>query len=445
MGTESTTSLTSLSFIDVDVSLRDIDSIGGFLVHQQCVLKSLIFIRNNFDPQTFEALCSGFAKNKSVLALVLDDNGLRNKDIYKLKDALVKRGSEAPLLGLLSLSKNLIDDAGIEALSRALKTFRIHRLDLSHNNLSHYSVLYLKDAVRELFHIDLSFNTRLGLRGFVEIVTLYHTSTCLSWVNLSGLNLGEDATEELIGLLKSHVCRIKRLGLSDNRLGDEFGAELAVALAINTSLVELDLSRNLFTNQCIRHLAVCLQFNRHLASLHLRQLPETVASSTALVLIRAVRTSARITTLSIDLTQDELAQKLRGCLAENRALYEKVANDACHFLNIARLLLHSRPPETPQRRNIGDLPFELMLKILQDIAFLQPPSSLSYQQFRSIVEYSAQSPSLARPSKRDVVSTCRGPREAFLNQVGCLRPNLRPTLPSDELLQPRDENALYYF
>ncbi|KAJ9089753.1 NACHT, LRR and PYD domains-containing protein 12 [Entomophthora muscae] len=425
-------SLSSISFVSVDVLLQDIIVMNEFLALPGCILKSLICVRNNFDSRKIGFLCSGIAKNKSLTYLVLDENGLKNYDVYQLKEALLKRSSGSSCLEMLSLSKNLINDAGVEALSRALNILTLHRLDLSFNNISHYSMLYLKDSVKELFHLDVSFNANFGLRGFNELFEVYYKSSCLTWINLNGLNLGEEIVEDLIQPLKSHLCKIKRLGLSGNRLGDEFGVELAVALAINTSLVELDLSCNLFTNQCIRHLAICLQFNRHLASLHMRQMPETLASSTALVLIRAVRTSARITTLSIELPQEDLAQKLRDSLAENRTLYERVANDACHLMNVSRILLHSVPSHTPQSKNMGDLPFEIMFRILRYFVFQHPPSALSYVQFKAILEYSAQRPSLARPTNRDTISSCRGPRESFLNQVFCLRPNYRPEIPPEE-------------
>uniref|UniRef100_A0A667ZAK7 B30.2/SPRY domain-containing protein n=1 Tax=Myripristis murdjan TaxID=586833 RepID=A0A667ZAK7_9TELE len=189
----------------------------------------------------------------------------------------------------LDLSKNYLEDSGVELLSAGLESpnCRLETLRLSHCSLSESSCASLASALKSnphLTELDLSENelqdsdVKLLSAGLespncrLKILRLSDCSlsgsSCASLASalksnphLTELHLSENIDLQDSGVkllsagLESPNCRLKTLRLTDCQVTDEGCASLASALKSNPHLTELDLTYNYLQDSGVKLLS----------------------------------------------------------------------------------------------------------------------------------------------------------------------------------------------
>nr|XP_058958516.1 NACHT, LRR and PYD domains-containing protein 3-like [Pocillopora verrucosa] len=102
--------------------------------------------------------------------------------------------------------------------------------------------------VQQISHLDLSF-TNIGPLGCLEICKLLKCrESQLSWLNLTGNQLTDEAAKYLAEAINNNNCQLRTLDLLDNKISDIGAQHLAEAINNNNcQLRTLDLSANNIT------------------------------------------------------------------------------------------------------------------------------------------------------------------------------------------------------
>ena len=177
----------------------------------------------------------------------------------------------------------------------------LHTLGLRGNRLTHKSLAVVFDnlSMRALRHLDVSLNNitgpslqvlcarlkskecKLSSMELVKTCITYddvkqityaimaHETSWLMELSLAQNNLGLEAMQELVTLLKYDGCALSWLDLSWNEFNSSSGECLAEALTVNKSLTSLDLSSNALRDEGGQHIAACLLSNKHLQEIYL--------------------------------------------------------------------------------------------------------------------------------------------------------------------------------
>ncbi|XP_067864883.1 NACHT, LRR and PYD domains-containing protein 3-like isoform X1 [Heterodontus francisci] len=226
--------------------------LSAALRNPDCKIQKLGLEENNLTDSCIKDLASALNKNRSLTVLNLNYNqlgdsgvkllseALRNPDckIQKLElrnagltDSCSEDLASAPsinrLLTVLNLGMNKLGDSGVKLLSVALRSSdcKIQELWLNNNAITASCIEDLSSA--------LSINQSLTL------------------LNLSGNKLGDSGVKLLSAALRNPDCKIQKLGLCHVRLSDSCTEDLASVLSTNTSLMELNLGSNFFTDRSI--------------------------------------------------------------------------------------------------------------------------------------------------------------------------------------------------
>lgn len=223
------------------------------------------------------ALFECLRANTCIHALDLEDNQLGlgvDPDSGGL-DHISRALADNKLLMLLDLSYNNLSSRGCAAISSALSTSSITDLSLRGNSMGDLGALAFSKALasnRTITKLDVSDNN-IDEAGSVALASLLVKCEKLRFADFSWNSIRLAGAQALTTALKE--SKVVRLNLAWNGLGDRGAKSLAGALAENTELQFLDISKNNLREEAASALAACLAHNSTLRSLQLNGNPLT--------------------------------------------------------------------------------------------------------------------------------------------------------------------------
>ncbi|XP_072513939.1 uncharacterized protein [Salminus brasiliensis] len=217
------------------------------------------FVGCNLTVQSIETLCAALkTETSSLKELDLSNNDLKDSGVEKLSDGLKSLHCKLEMLRLalcnlgkntcgilgsalqsetctlkeLDLSKNNLQDSGMEELSAGLKNCKLETLRLALCNFTGKSCTLLISALQiktsSLKELDLSSND-LQNSGVEQLFAgLQSSHFQLEILRLALCNIGEKVCENLGSVLNLENSSLKELDLSNNDLQDS-GVELLCA------------------------------------------------------------------------------------------------------------------------------------------------------------------------------------------------------------------------
>uniref|UniRef100_A0A0G4HH34 Uncharacterized protein n=1 Tax=Chromera velia CCMP2878 TaxID=1169474 RepID=A0A0G4HH34_9ALVE len=183
-------------------------------------MNSVEFGCNNFDNGAVAAIAETLRRDESLQHLAIWGNSVGDSGAASLADLV----ASCPLVSLV-LSNNEMSDNGLSSLAQALPACpSLRTLDLSVN--AHIADTGVQSLCRAL-------RSEGGPR--VEVLTLNNCS------------VGNEGARHLATLLTEPECPLRELDLAFNMIEDPGAKVLASALEVNSVLVELNVSVNLFS------------------------------------------------------------------------------------------------------------------------------------------------------------------------------------------------------
>jgi Ran GTPase-activating protein (RanGAP) involved in mRNA processing and transport len=172
----------------------------------------------------------------------------------------------------LQLGFNPVGDSGVRALAAVLhgETCRMQHLDLRHCGIHSLGAVALAAALPgsklETLVLEHNHIGQEGASSLGAVLQLWH-SCPLRHLNVSSCDIGPGVAAFSAKVLS----RLTHLYLAFNSIHTHVARTLAHALAHNTSLVALDVSRNALMDEGVRELCVALRTHPALQELHLGQ------------------------------------------------------------------------------------------------------------------------------------------------------------------------------
>lgn len=206
----------------------------------------LIF--DKLKPAQLRAICMAVRDNPAIKSLELGCNSIGDSGVAVITETLRR----CPHLHHLALWGNNIGDPGICSLSDLVGTCALQSLILSNNEITDQglsSLGFSLAACHTLRSLDLSVNAGISDAGLGQLVkTLKGATECdLETLSLNNGCIGDLGCQYLGSWLSQPHCPLMSLDLSFNAVEDTGAQALGAALQVNTRLVELNLSGNLFT------------------------------------------------------------------------------------------------------------------------------------------------------------------------------------------------------
>ncbi|XP_072891976.1 uncharacterized protein [Hemitrygon akajei] len=248
---------TNPSLTKLDLSINKLGDSGVKLVSDalrktECKIQKLELAMVDLTDSGAEDLVSALSTNPSLMELDLSRNKLGDSGVKVLSAAL--RNTECKIQKLW-LAMVGLTDSGAEDLASALSTKpSLTKLDLSYNKLGDSGVKQLSAALRnpeckirklKLAMVDLTDS------GAEDLVSVLSTNTSLTELDLSRNKLGDSGVKKLSAALRNTECKIQKLWLAMVDLTDSGARNLASALNTNPSLTELELRSNLLTDRSV--------------------------------------------------------------------------------------------------------------------------------------------------------------------------------------------------
>mmetsp|Transcript_32044 Transcript_32044/g.55259 ORF Transcript_32044/g.55259 Transcript_32044/m.55259 type:complete len:326 (-) Transcript_32044:1124-2101(-) len=234
-----------------------------------------------------EAACDG-------PRVALSNAGLDDLDALTVALQLYRR--ENPL-HILDLSGNIISDEGIEAVGNSLTIHpELTDLYLGDNYFSSTGLIALTRTLPDLVNLDT--------------------------LSLTGLNLDDDSITELASALMAMTeCKLRRLYLSQNMIGDDGFLSLVVVFSSSkVNLEVLDLSHNLLTSSGLRAMSGLLEGDYGIIQLFLAENTFDVEGLESLSEGLCSNTSLKLLSLAKSGIDDEAFRPLIATLSVNETL-----------------------------------------------------------------------------------------------------------------------------
>lgn len=260
----------------IDLSYNMLSDAGAItlsrLLKPALELKILNLQSNNIGSEGTEAMCVALKDHQSLQYINLNGNSIRTRGAISLVELLFNCVNILEL----DLGNNYIDHDGIIALTYALNKIG---LNLEVLNLENPQLNSIMQETAVHFGKMLSINTnlkKLSLRkmrlrcdGIFTLSNHLVENNKLRVLDLSCNEISADGAGHLAKYLKSEGCRLESLIMAVNKIMNLGGKYMAQALAVNRSLIHIDLKSCRIENEGLSHIAESLFHNQVLMSFKL--------------------------------------------------------------------------------------------------------------------------------------------------------------------------------
>ncbi|XP_078087455.1 NACHT, LRR and PYD domains-containing protein 3-like [Mustelus asterias] len=208
--------------------------------------------------------CEGLQRLEPILykcqELSLQTNDLGDSGMKILAEALKNPNCK---IQKLELDNNALTDSYVEDFNVALRTNRsLISLNFDYNELGDLGVKGLCAALRspdcKLQELSLK-NNALTASCTMDLASALSMNQSLIDLNLSYNNLGDSGVKPLTLTLRNPNCKIQKLSLCNNALTGSCAEELASVLSSNQSLTNLNLSSNKLGDSGVKLLSASLR------------------------------------------------------------------------------------------------------------------------------------------------------------------------------------------
>ncbi|XP_067272609.1 ribonuclease inhibitor-like [Pseudorasbora parva] len=354
--------------------------------------------------ESCSALATVLRSNSSLKELDVSKNNLQDSGVKKLKNGLENTNCT---LEKLRLSDCSITEEGYKALASALRSNPSHlmELDLTGNDPGQSGVKELDDLLQDQRY---SLKTLRFLSSPADEACQYVTGIVgknpllLRKLNLSDRKLGDTQVNQIAALLQDKHCKLNTLQLNNNSITAVGCAALTSALYSNPSnLIELDLSENKLGNTGMEKICPLLE-NTWCRSekLKLRNCGLTEKSCSALATVLRSNSSLKELDISNNNLQDSGVKKLKNGLENTNCTLEKFSLSDCNIseegYKALASALRSNPSHLIELDLTGNDPGQSGVKELTDLLqdqncqlktlrFLSPAADEACQYVRGIV------------------------------------------------------------
>eukprot|EP01006_Ploeotia_vitrea_P042690 TRINITY_DN66651_c6_g1_i1.p1 TRINITY_DN66651_c6_g1~~TRINITY_DN66651_c6_g1_i1.p1 ORF type:complete len:755 (+),score=93.87 TRINITY_DN66651_c6_g1_i1:80-2344(+) len=217
---------------------------------------------NNLGWQACKILAT-VLETANFRVLNLERNYIGDRGCAILATALKVPQRAATLMEDINLSHNLIHPPGIKSfadtirLSKALKTLKLdgnecggkvddHEMGAPRVEASDTGAFEFAMALKEnrsLTHLSLNKNDLNKDSGKAFGDALAHNQT-LEKLELGDNSIGDEGVMSICGALKKEKCNMRTLDVSNNKIFDKGGLDIALMLRTNTTLQHLDIRQN---------------------------------------------------------------------------------------------------------------------------------------------------------------------------------------------------------
>eukprot|EP00760_Papus_ankaliazontas_P040124 PhM_4_TR9944/c0_g1_i1/m.51531 len=216
-----------------------------------------------YDDLSCRSVAIALRRNTSVRALNLSDNVITSKGVMCLADML----EDNTTLVELSLARNNISNDGIQTLTNVLtaSNHTVRLVDVTGNDG------LTEDVLSELQYAVLFNNQPLALKQAVERLARNDPELrVLDFSNFDGRHTMNDVSMRLLCAMLLNNTSVEEINIQNNSFTDVGLALLSDVLRTNNTILALDVRNNLgITDAGINHLAQALKCNHALYNLQL--------------------------------------------------------------------------------------------------------------------------------------------------------------------------------
>lgn len=198
--------------------------------------------------------------NKSLVNINLEDNNLTDTGCVYISESL----EENSTIKSLRLASNYIGDIGVKRLCEALlKNNAIESLDLDSNRFTITGANLLFETVNHVGNLkELHLRANDLTPNVTPAVAKTLETSSLQVLNLRRNLLGDTGVSRIAAALVKPGCKLKKLLLSSNRIGNLGCTNLADALVRNSTLERLDIDMNCIEDEGAMSMAELFKTNR---------------------------------------------------------------------------------------------------------------------------------------------------------------------------------------
>ena len=234
----------AINLVELDISYNSLgaDHMKYFFYKAKHIFANLIRLNasgNIINDEGAVALNEALLENTKLEELILSENNLQTKGIYKIFNALQISTLIKFVISNNDITGKVVDDIA-SFLSRNTK---LQELDLSNNNLkAPGTIMICKIHLSNLTAFNISHNN-ITIEAADDIATFLSHNTKLQALDISCNNLQEFGYRKVFKVLQS-VSVLTSLKISDSNGIREAADGLATVLLHNPDLRELDLNCN---------------------------------------------------------------------------------------------------------------------------------------------------------------------------------------------------------
>ncbi|XP_066512860.1 ribonuclease inhibitor-like [Hoplias malabaricus] len=248
-------SLREMDLSNNDLKDSGVEKLCVGLKSSHCKLETLRLDSCVLSEDSCDSLASVLSSGSTLKELDLSNNDLQDSGVKELCDGLKSPLCKPETLGLAQCR---LGKQSCEHLrSVLLENSSLKKLDLSKNDLQDSGVKELCDGLKsedcKLETLRLA-QCRLGKQSCEHLRSVLLNNSSLKNLDLSNNDLQDSGVKELCDGLKSEDCKLETLRLNSCDLSDDSCDSLASVLRLGSTLKELDLSNNYLDDSGVKKL-----------------------------------------------------------------------------------------------------------------------------------------------------------------------------------------------